>query len=135
MKVNTRIRYGLRMVTGIAIHGGIVNAATLGAEMRVSAKYLRKLAGPLEKAGIIASEKGLYGGYTLGKPAQAITLEMIMGAYNERIVGAACLNGKSCELQSECLMRPVWQKLQQKIDGFFSATTIADIIGNSKESS
>ncbi len=67
--------------------------------MHVSPKYLRKLAGPLEKAGLIKSVQGIYGGYALNKKPEEITLQMLMDAFNERVSLADCLLGKKCELE------------------------------------
>ena len=50
MKINTKIRYGLRMLIAIAQSDKLVNTTELGKHMRVSPKYLRKLAGPARKS-------------------------------------------------------------------------------------
>jgi len=62
MKINTKIRYGLRMLVILAERGTLINTCELGETMLVSPKYLRKLAGPLEKHNLIRSIQGIYGG-------------------------------------------------------------------------
>ncbi|HOW43635.1 MAG TPA: Rrf2 family transcriptional regulator [Candidatus Aminicenantes bacterium] len=130
MKVNTKIRYGLRMLIAIAQNGKLVNTSELGRGMRVSPKYLRKLAGPLEKAGLIQSVQGIYGGYRLARPAEEITLRSLMNAFDEQVSLTDCLLGKKCELHETCLARQVWEMLETTLDRHFLPISLADILKN-----
>jgi Rrf2 family protein len=130
MKFNTKIRYGLRMLIAIAQREKLVNTTELGAIMHVSPKYLRKLAGPLEKAGLVRSVQGIYGGYRLDKKPDEITLQMLMDAFNERVSLADCLLGKKCELKDSCLARQVWEMLEKTIEKRFLPISLRDILEN-----
>ena len=130
MKFNTKIRYGLRMLIAIAQREKLVNTTELGAIMHVSPKYLRKLAGPLEKAGLVQSVQGIYGGYRLDKKPDEITLQMLMDAFNERVSLADCLLGKKCELKDSCLARQVWEMLEKTIEKRFLPISLRDILEN-----
>ena len=55
------------MLVILAQNEEVVNTEILGEKMVVSPKYLRKLAGPIEKAGLIHSIQGKYGGYKLNR--------------------------------------------------------------------
>jgi Rrf2 family protein len=133
MKINTKIRYGLRMLIAIAQAERLVNTTELGNSMRVSPKYLRKLAGPLEKAGLIKSVQGIYGGYELNKKPEEITLRMLMDAFNERVSLADCLLGKKCELKDSCLAKQVWEMLEKTIEKRFLPISLRDILQNKVE--
>lgn len=128
MKINTKIRYGLRMLVLLAERGEVVNTALLGEKMLVSPKYLRKLAGPLEKKGLIKSVQGIYGGYLLGKKPEDIVLNDIFDAFHEKIKITSCTSGESCPLNAGCLTRPVWQHLENLIQKEFYKISIKDII-------
>ncbi len=130
MKVNTKIRYGLRMLIAIAQNGKLVNTSELVRGLRVSPKYLRKLAGPLEKAGLIQSVQGIYGGYRLARPAEEITLRSLMNAFDEQVSLTDCLLGKKCELHETCLARQVWEMLETTLDRHFLPISLADILKN-----
>jgi len=130
MKINTKIRYGLRMLIAIAQGGKLMNTTELGSGMRVSPKYLRKLAGPLEKAGLIKSVQGIYGGYELNKKPEEITLLMLMDAFNERVSLADCLIGKKCDLHDSCLAKQVWEMLEKTIEKHFLPISLRDILEN-----
>ena len=118
------------MVVCIARRQGIINTTQLGLEMKVSSKYLRKLAGPLEKHGILRSEQGLHGGYTLNRPAAEISLKMIFDAFEESIIFSECLHDKPCEMYDGCLVKPIWEQLDHAINDRIDHTTVGDILGN-----
>jgi Rrf2 family protein len=128
MKFNTKIRYGLRMLIAIAQGGRLVNTTELGKTMRVSPKYLRKLAGPLEKAGLIQSLQGIYGGYQLARPPEDITLRSLMDAFGERVSLSDCLLGKKCELKDTCLASQVWEMLEKTLQEQFLPISLRDIL-------
>jgi Rrf2 family iron-sulfur cluster assembly transcriptional regulator len=130
MKINTKIRYGLRMVIAIAQARKLVNTTELGNSMRVSPKYLRKLAGPLEKAGLIKSMQGIYGGYELGKSPEEIDLRMILDAYHEHLSWTDCVLGKKCELRDSCQAKQVWEMLEKTLQTHFLPITVRDILDN-----
>ena len=130
MKINTKIRYGLRMLIAIAQSGQLVNTTELGSKMLVSPKYLRKLAGPLEKAGLIKSVQGIYGGYLLAREPEKITLQALMDAFNERLSLTDCLLGKKCELKDSCLASQVWEMLEKTLQKHFLPISLHDILEN-----
>lgn len=130
MKVNTKIRYGLRMLIAIAQEGKLVNTSELGRVMRVSPKYLRKLAGPLEKAGLIQSVQGIYGGYRLARTAEEITIRSLMDAFDEKVSLTDCLLGKKCELHETCLARQAWEMLETTLNRHFLPISLADLLKN-----
>lgn len=130
MKINTKIRYGLRMLVYLAECNKVVNTAELGKKMQVSPKYLRKLAGPLERHHLIKSVQGIYGGYTLDKKAEEITLASIFDAFEENINITGCSSQDGCPLNEECLTRPVWEYLENLVSNAFYKITIASILNN-----
>jgi Rrf2 family transcriptional regulator, iron-sulfur cluster assembly transcription factor len=128
MKINTKIRYGLRMLVLLAEARKVVNTAELGKKMQVSPKYLRKLAGPLERHQLIKSVQGIYGGYALNKKPDEITLATIFDAFDENINITGCTSSDGCPLNEECLTRPVWSHLEKMISNEFHNISIQLIL-------
>lgn len=128
MKINTKIRYSLRMVICLAESGKIVNTVDMGERMMVSPKYLRKLAGKLEKGLLIKSVQGIYGGYELNMDPKDITLGMILDSIDEGITFSDCLDKKGCPLDADCLTKPVWSHLEQVIQKEFYKITVRQIL-------
>ncbi|UCH94896.1 MAG: Rrf2 family transcriptional regulator [Candidatus Aminicenantes bacterium] len=133
MKINTKIRYGLRMLVLLAEAKQVVNTAELGEKMKVSPKYLRKLAGPLEHHQLIRSVQGIYGGYAIGRDPKDITLALIFEAFDESINITGCTSKEGCPLNEECLTRPVWEHLENLISKEFHNITIRKIVENTFE--
>jgi Rrf2 family iron-sulfur cluster assembly transcriptional regulator len=130
MKINTKIRYGLRMLIAIAQENRLVNTTELSERMHVSSKYLRKLAGPLEKAGLIKSVQGIYGGYELNRRPEEITIGGLLEAFSERLSLTDCVLGKKCDIQETCLARHVWEMLDKTLQERFLPVSIGDILQN-----
>jgi Rrf2 family protein len=133
MKINTKIRYGLRMLVLLAEAKQVVNTAELGEKMKVSPKYLRKLAGPLERHHLIRSVQGIYGGYTINGDPKEITLAKIFEAFDENINITGCTSKEGCPLNEECLTRPVWSHLESLVSQEFHNITIHKIVENKLE--
>jgi len=128
MKVNTKIRYSLRMIVRLAKAGKVMNTSKLGEEIKVSPKYLRKLAGPLEKAAILQSTQGIHGGYTLARPASEISMKMLWDAYGEASTLRECVSNHQCGMLKECLARPFWERLENMLLNELSHISIQDIV-------
>ena len=128
MKINTKIRYSLRMIILLAQTDKVMNTVELGEKMVVSPKYLRKLAGPLEKHKIIKSVQGIYGGYLLAKKPEEITLQMIFKANDVIPTLHNCFSKKKCPLSEECLARPLWEHLEELIKDNFFELTIQNVL-------
>lgn len=129
MKINTKLRYGLRMLLALAEQPDKVRStAELGETMMVSPKYLRKLAGSLEKADLIDSVQGIYGGYRLKMSPDRISIQMLFAAFDEKIRLSHCVNGDSCPLFDTCYARPLWDYLVDLIEYRFSSITLTDIL-------
>jgi Rrf2 family protein len=131
MRVNTKIRYGLRMLVQLARTEGVVNTAELGKQMEVSPKYLRKLAGPLEKSGLIRSVQGIHGGYILNQDSSEISIQSLFAAFDENIELSNCMKMVDCSLIEDCSVRPVWEYLQGIIEKEFLNITVDDILNGS----
>jgi len=112
------------MLVLLAEKDGVMNTAELGEKMLVSPKYLRKLAGPLEKHGLIKSIQGIYGGYLLDEKPESITLVNIFEAFGEKVDITGCTGDENCPLNQDCLTRPLWEHLRKVIKDEFHKITI-----------
>lgn len=118
------------MLLSLAEANGVVNTAVLGKKMQVSPKYLRKLAGPLEKHELIRSVQGIYGGYALNKKPGEISISSIFDAFDEKINLSGCTGDENCALNEKCLARPLWEHLENMIHDEFFKITLAEILEN-----
>ncbi len=130
MKINTKIRYGLRMMVVLGEEDDKINTEVLGEKMLVSPKYLRKLAGPLERAGLIKSIQGKFGGYKLAKKPEEINISMVFDAYEESLNISGCTKNMGCLLGETCITAGLWEHFEKLIKDQFFKISIKNIIDN-----
>ena len=99
MKINTKIRYGLRTMIAIACcneQRGILQKE-ISERQLISNKYLDAIVAALKSKGLITNYRGKGSGYKLTRPAEQITMYDIYTAF-EPIIVVECLdNPELCE--------------------------------------
>ena len=80
MKLSTRARYGLKALIDLGLHSEneAVSLQSIAERQDISTSYLEQLMAMLKKAGLVKSSRGAYGGYQLGKPADAISVGEVL---------------------------------------------------------
>ena len=133
MKIPTSLRYGVRMVVTLAQKGEIMSTAGLAREMGVSPLYLRQLALPLEKRGIIKSFRGAKGGYALNVRPGGINLWEIIRAYDEDFSLLECIESPdTCPQSPHCSSRYLWKEMSDKLRGTLQGTTLQELVEKGK---
>ncbi|OHB60175.1 MAG: hypothetical protein A2Y12_13405 [Planctomycetes bacterium GWF2_42_9] len=76
MKMSNSAQYGLMAVGYIATHptDGNIRADIIAAKYNMPLEFLLKILQYLVRAGILNSKRGPRGGFTMGKPAEEVTL-------------------------------------------------------------
>lgn len=136
MKVNTRVRYGLRSILQIADNygGDPVPISTISESQEISNKYLEQVVGTLRKAGLILSRKGVRGGYTLARDPQEVNLWEIITALDNQTVLVDCVDDpEACERSEDCLTRSIWVLLSRRMQEFWQSYTLADLLKTMRE--
>lgn len=131
MKVNTKVRYGLRAILQIAdAYGGDpVPISSIAASQEISGKYLEQVVGTLRRADLIRSRKGVKGGYTLTRDPADINLWEIISALDQHTSLVDCvLEPEVCERSDACLTRSIWTLLSARMKEFWSSFTLEDLI-------
>ena len=90
--------------------------------------FLAKIFQNFAKLGIVNSSRGTGGGFTLGRSPSRITLREIVEAVEGPIVPNRCLSGRGgCDRDGECLVHPVWRKVQSQIVQVLDGVTIEEL--------
>jgi len=81
----SKLHYAIVALIDILRSGGNkpLGARDLSESTGLSKRYLEQVLGLLKKAGIVASSRGKYGGYSLEVPADKLTLDAIWKALRE----------------------------------------------------
>ena len=139
LKVSTRGEYGSRMLVFLARRWGEgpVALSEIAAGERLSVEYLEQLAVPLRKAGLIESQRGVHGGYTLSRPPAAIAMGEALRALEGPIAPMVCVSESApdpvCELEAHCSTRMLWLRVGKAIAEALDSTTLADLIPAPRE--
>jgi Rrf2 family protein len=131
MKLSTKSRYGTRAMIDIAIHsdGGTSMLKDISKRQAVSPKYLDHILSSLRKAGLIKNLRGKSGGYSLTRPASAITLHDIIKAVEGSIAPVECVdNPVLCDRTKNCATRDVWIQLKDAMENVLESTTLEKLI-------
>jgi len=133
MKLTTKGRYAVQAMTDIAAHEARQPVALPDVALRqgISLGYLEQLFAKLRRAGLVESNRGVAGGYSLGRPARDIRVAEIVRAVDEAIRTTACEpgSGKSCNgTSARCLTHDLWDELGRQIDIFLNAVTLEDVL-------
>lgn len=131
MKLSTKGRYGLKAMVDLAVEYGssLVSVATLARNQGISEAYLEQLIGLLRKAELITSTRGALGGYTLSRPPEEISVRDVLTVLEGGTTLVDCVGSEPFECENACMCssRPLWLKLQARIDEVLSNTSINDL--------
>jgi len=131
MRLTTKGRYGMRLVLDIAQHEkyGPVSMAETSLRQDISAKYLERLVGELQRAGIVKSLRGREGGHLLAMPPEKITVGDIVRVLEGESAQLACSHNRlSCPRSVHCLTRTIWVAADQAMFEKLDSVTVQDIL-------
>ncbi len=131
MKLSTRSRYGLKAVVDLAVNygAGPVSLTTLAGMQGISEAYLEQLLRILKQEEVVRTIRGVQGGYELTADPATITVDRVLRVLEGSTAVVDCVgsNQSACDNACTCSARPLFMKLQSKIDAVLSDTSIADL--------
>ena len=136
LKLSTKARYGLRAMIELALREGEgpVQLGEIAAAQRISPKYLEQLFIPLRSAGLIRSERGPKGGYTLARPPDQITALDAVRAVEGPLDLIDCIGpSHSCEHAARCVARMLWSDASAAISSVLGRTTLQDLANQQRD--
>ena len=136
MIVSTKGRYALRVMVRLALDGadGYIPLKEIAEAEGISQKYLESIMTTLSKAGFVDAVHGKGGGYRLNRPAAEYTVGSILKLTEGSLAAVSCTTQgpSACSRSTCCQTKPMWEKLDRMIDGFFEGITLADLLEESK---
>ena len=137
MLVSTRGRYALRVMLELAQHGRDCYTAlsSIASEQGISGKYLESIISVLVKAGLVEGQRGKGGGYRLSRELKDYSVGEILRLSEGSLAPVACLDGgaNSCPRAGKCQTLPMWEKLDDLINGYLDSVSLADLLHTSPE--
>lgn len=132
MMISTKGRYALRIMIDLAEHDRMtfMPLKDIAKRQHISEKYMEIIIKTLSKAQFVQGLRGKGGGYRLTREPDTYTVGSILKLTEGSLAPVACLecSPNTCERAETCKTLPMWQKLDQMIDGYFESITLADLI-------
>jgi Rrf2 family protein len=138
VKLSSRGDYAIRAVLELAEAGdrAIVSAGDIEARAGVPRRYLTLLMRELQAKSIVRGVRGVHGGFTLGRPADQITVGQVIRVMEGPLapIGCASLSihipcpTTRCQEEESCVMRAMWLDVRQAISDVVDNTTFADLV-------
>ncbi len=134
MRLSKRSEYGLRALFDLASQpaGRPIPLRDLADRNHLPVKFLEQIFVTLRNAGIVHSQTGPGGGYTLGRQPDGITLGEVIRVLDGRLAPVSCLSQIdyapcSCPDEKSCLLRQAMTPVRQAIIDVVDQTSLADV--------
>lgn len=138
MKISTKGRYALRMLTYLAAHQEteFISLKEISEAEHISKKYLEQIVPLLNKGGLLRTNRGNRGGYMLAVRPETCTVGDVLRATEGSLAPVACLerSANECPRAGQCQTLFVWEGLKSAVSRYLDSVTIQDILNHQANS-
>jgi len=126
-------QYTLRAIYELARRKdqGPTKISTIAAAQAIPRRFLEVILNQLKGSGFVASKRGFYGGYTLAKAPDQITVGDVL-RYLQRDSDVArclaCVSQKGCPFLEQCAFSALWRKVRTAVFKIYDETTMQDLL-------
>ena len=127
LRFTKRADYGLMAIHYIATQKHAVSAKRIAEQYAIPPELMAKILQRLAKEGLIESQNGPKGGYTLSRRPAEITVGEVIRALEGPIHIVSCLEGGDCAQILRCNLRRPVHKLQAAISQVLDTMSLAEL--------
>lgn len=126
-------QYALRAIYELARRKdqGPTKISTIAAAQAIPRRFLEVILNQLKGSGFVVSKRGFYGGYTLAKAPDQITvggvLRYLLGD-TESVRCLACVSQKGCPFLGQCAFLALWRKVRTAAYKIYDETTMQNLL-------
>ncbi len=130
-------QYALRAIFELAKHigKGPKKISEIAEIQSIPLRFLEVILGQLKGSGLVESKRGFYGGYSLTRPANKISVGDVM-RFMEKPASpdhcGACISKSNCPFSGNCAFAVMWNQVNQAMVDIYDNTTIQDLLNNEK---
>lgn len=131
LRVSKITDYGIVILSHLALQpgGATLNARELAGEAHLPLPVVSKTLKILAREGLLESQRGAKGGYTLSRQPEAITLAEVITALEGPIGLIECSVALGqCAQEETCQVRGPWQRVNQAIRRALETVTLAELL-------
>lgn len=135
MQLKVSTDYAIRIVLHLAIKGGAATSSEISGQMGIPRSVIATLAKPLQKAGILTTQRGTGGGFALGRRPEDISLHEIVNLMEGTTRINRCLEPDGfCSRKgtASCSAHRFFLREQEKLERSFREMTIAKLLSDEK---
>ncbi len=128
--------YALQAVMYLALkqNGRMTSIKELSLKLDIPYHFVGKILQELAHKGLLVSQKGPTGGFTLAKPAHETSLFQIVEAIDGAEFRNSCVLGyKECSGEKPCTFHKEWTDLRGGIYGMLANKSLADMAQGMKK--
>jgi FeS assembly SUF system regulator len=122
--------YGIVLMTHLAEspRGSLHNARELAERTGVPHPVASKLLKSLAREGVLASQRGARGGYSLARPPEQISVADLLAVLEGPIGLTECsAHPGQCAQEPSCHVREPWQRINRVVRDALAHVTLADL--------
>jgi len=132
LKVNKLTDYATVVLISIARSHVVRSSQHISERTGIPLPTVAKLMKNLNKAGLVRSQRGATGGYSLGRVAAEISLADVIQAVEGPIALTACADtsDQQCGIESVCPVQGRWNRVNTAVREALSQVTLADMVSD-----
>ncbi len=123
--------YGIVLLAHLAAQEdrGCRNAREMAEAAHLPLPVVSKLLKRLAREGLLVSQRGARGGYSLARPPEEVTVAEAIGALEGPIALTECgtADGR-CPQEATCHVRDPWQQINQVLHEALARLTLSDLV-------
>jgi Rrf2 family protein len=137
MKLSKKGEYALRSLINLGIASEmkrkLVQASELAESEQLPVKFLEQILQALKEAGIVVSQRGKFGGYRLGRPANKIFIGEVVRLIDGPLAPIGCVSQSAyapctCPDEAHCGLRMLMLDVRNAIANILDRYTLADVV-------
>lgn len=130
LRMTKQADYGIVLLTHMAGSPEQRFAASeLASETHLPSPTVSKILKMLSREGLLASHRGVKGGYSLSRPPNEITVAEMISALDGPIAITECIDEfpGECSQESTCRLRANWQRINDAVRRSLEGITLAEL--------
>src|SRR3974390_12189 len=138
LKLTKKADYGLMAMKHLAEHAaqGACSAKDVAESYGIPPEALAKILQRLAKAGLLHSQHGINGGYTLARPANEISAYEVIRAIDGPLFITSCITVRGeCDQSDKCTIREPLRKVNESIEQVLRRIKITEMTEESETTS
>lgn len=127
-RISKMTDYGTLVLSELAADTAApTSAGDIAARIGLGGATVSKLLKGLAQAGLVNSQRGSSGGYTLARPAGDISAAEIIDAIEGPVAITDCAADQPCELEAVCGVGSAWQDINRAIRSALETISLDDL--------